>query len=200
MTIDDLQPQELTDRLKLIEGMIVEGRSSTAGWAWSFVLWGGAYYAAIAWSNWGHFGLAWPVVMIAAAIVTAVLARRGKRHDPPTTVGRAISAIWSAMGIALFVLLMGLSLSGRYEAHVYVAIVGAMLAVANGASGILLRWKMQMACAVVWLGTGLAACFLSEAEAGVLFLAAIFFCQILFGIYLMILESRRSGQRGAVHA
>ena len=200
MTSDNLQPQDLSDRLKLIQEMIAEGRHSTTCWAWSFVLWGVAYYAAIAWANLGHFALAWPIVMVGAAILTGIVSWRIKRHRPATTMGRAISAAWSAMGTALFVLLMGLSLSGRYEAHTFVAIVGAMLAVANGTSSIVLKWKMQMACALVWLGMGLAACFVTEAQAGILFLAAIFFCQIVFGIYLMVLESRRRGHAGAVHA
>ncbi len=200
MAIDNLQPQDMAERLKLIEEMIAEGRCTTEGWAWSFVLWGVAYYAAIAWSNLGHFNLAWPIVMVAAAVVTVSIGRRAKRNRPGTTVGRALVGVWTSMGIALFVVLMGLSISGRYEAQLYVAIVGAMLAVANGASGIVLKWKMQMACAVVWLGMALAACFLTEGQAGVLFLAAIFFCQIVFGVYLMILEFRRRSQRGAVHA
>jgi hypothetical protein len=200
MTIDEIQPQGLTERLKLIEDMMMEGRRGTEKWAWSFLLWGVAYYVAIAWSNWGRASLAWPVTMISAAVVTGIVAARLKHSHPATTIGRAMRALWTVTGTALFVLLMGLSVSGRYETHTFVAIVGAMLAVANGASGMILRWKMQMACALVWLGTGLAACFVSESEAGMLFLAAIFFCQIVFGFYGMVRESRRRGQRGAVHA
>lgn len=200
MSIDNLQPQDLTERLKLIEGMIAEGRCTTAGWAWTFVLWGVAYYAATAWASLAHFWQAWPVVMCAAGILTGTVARRVKRNHPPTTLGRALGATWCSIGIALFALLMGLSLSGRYETHTFVAIIAALLASANGISSILLKWKMQMACAVVWLGLGLAAGFVTEAQAGALFLAAIFFCQIVFGFYLMILESRRRGRSGAVHA
>ena len=49
--------QELKDRLSLIENMIAEGRRTTSSWGWVFVLWGVAYYVAIAWSTWG-LGLA----------------------------------------------------------------------------------------------------------------------------------------------
>jgi hypothetical protein len=48
---------ELTERLELIESMIAEGRRSTAKWAWTIVLWGVAFYVAIAWSS-GLFGRA----------------------------------------------------------------------------------------------------------------------------------------------
>jgi hypothetical protein len=195
----NVEEQELRERLSLIESMIADGRRSTERWAWSFLLWGIAYYVAFAWAYLGRNWVAWPVTMIAAAAVTTVLAGRARKDRPGTTVGRAICAVWTAMGIALFLLLMGLSLSGRYEAHVNVAIVGAMLAVANGASGIILKWKVQLACALVWLGTALAACFASEAQLAMMFLVAIFFCQIVFGIYGMVAESRR-GRQDAVHA
>ena len=71
MTSDNLQPQELSDRLKLIEEMMVEGRRSTTCWAWSFVLWGVAYYAAIAWASLAHVAALaclpwsiWPFVIV----------------------------------------------------------------------------------------------------------------------------------------
>jgi len=50
---------------------------------------------------------------------------------------------------------------------------------------------MQFACAVVWLATAVAACFTTETQVSILFLGAIFFCQIVFGVYGMIAESRR---------
>lgn len=191
---------ELKERIALIESMLAEGRRSTERWGWVFVLWGVAYYVALAWASQGKGALAWPVTMIVAAVVMSVAAARTKRGHPGRSVGRAVSAIWTAMGISLFTVLMGLSISGRYEPHAFLAIIGAMLAVANGASGILLRWKMQIACALVWLATGLAACFVSATQITELFVAAIFFCQIAFGIYLMIIESRRQQVHGEAHA
>jgi peptidoglycan/LPS O-acetylase OafA/YrhL len=69
------------------------------------------------------------------------------------------------------------------------------------ASAIILKWKMQFACAVVWLLSAVAACFGTEEQAAIAFLAATFFCQIVFGIYAMILESqRRKLQNGVVNA
>jgi hypothetical protein len=138
--------------------------------------------------------------MIAASIATGVVIARMKKGQPPTTLGRAIGATWKAMGISLFVVLMSLGLSGRYDTHVFLAVIGGMLGVANMASAIILKWKMQFACAVVWLGSAIVACFGTEEEAGIAFLAATFFCQIVFGIYAMIRESRRRRQSAVVHA
>jgi peptidoglycan/LPS O-acetylase OafA/YrhL len=193
---------ELTERLKLIESMMAEGQQRTARWGWTFVLWGVAYLVATAWSSglvggpvWAQHLLAWPVTMIAASIATGVTVSRMKKGEPATMLGRAIGAAWAAMGISLFVVLMSLGVSGRYDLHVFVAIIGGMLAVANMTSAIILKWKMQFACAVVWLASAVVACFGTVNQAGIAFLAATFFCQIVFGIYAMILESRRRKQR-----
>jgi Kef-type K+ transport system membrane component KefB len=154
---------ELKDRLNLIENMIAEGRRTTESWGWTFVLWGLAYYVAIAWGTFGHSNLAWPVTMIATGVLTGILSSRSARHRPETTIGRAMLAIWLGMGISIFALMLSLGASGRLDVHVSAAIVGAMLGTA------------------------------------VLFLAAIFFCQIVFGIYGMICESRKRSQ-GVSHA
>ena len=191
---------ELTERLNLIESMIAEGRRRTTKWGWMFVLWGVAYYVAVAWASWGRSASAWPVTMVAAAVLTSVLASRTKRGQPKTTTGRAVAAPWIAMGISITVVLAALGVNGRYDPHVFVAIIGAMLGTAHLTSAIILKWKMQFMCGLVWLAAGVAACFGSAAVAGIAFLAATFLCQIVFGIYAMVLESRRRTQHGAVHA
>jgi len=180
--------------------MIAEGRRSTGSWGWTFVLWGVAYYVAIAWATLGHSNLAWPVTMVAAFILTAILASRLGRNQPGRTVSRALSAVWIALGISMFVLLLPLGISGRADLHTCVAIVGAMLGMANATSSIILKWKMQFACAIVWWASAVAACFSSDTQTSIAFLAAIFFCQIVFGIYGMVSEARENKLRGATHA
>ena len=46
---DNTNESEIRERLNLIENMISEGRRTTESWGWSFILWGVAYYIAIAW-------------------------------------------------------------------------------------------------------------------------------------------------------
>ena len=201
---DNAEELDLRDRLNLIETMIAEGRRKTESWGWTFVLWGVAYYIAIAWAAFGNPALAWPVTMVAASILTGVLASRNRSKGPETTIGRSMMAIWIGVGISLFLLMMFLSITGRMEIHIGVAIVCAMLGMANVTSSIILRWKVQFACAVGWWACLIAALFVSEAQAGILFLIALFFCQIVFGIYGMIRESRRNraivARQGASHA
>jgi hypothetical protein len=191
---------ELKAQLNLIETMMAEGRRSTESWGWTFLLWGVAYYVATAWATLGHSNWAWPVTMIAASVLTGVLGVRVSRGHPETTLGRAIGAVWTAMGVALFAVLVALGVSGHYDIHAYTAIIGAMLGAANGASSLILKWKMQSACALIWLGSGIAGCFGSDTQASIAFLAAVFFCQIVFGIYAMSRDARRRRQYGAVHA
>lgn len=191
---EEMSTRDLQERLALIEGMIAEGRRRTEGWGWTFVLWGMAYYVAIAWATWGHSTLAWPVTMIAACVLTGIIASRVGRREPETTLGRAMLAIWVAMGISLFTCLFALGMSGRYELHVFVVIIGGALGTANATSSILLKWRMQFACALVWWAAAVAACFTSDAQTSVVFLVAIFFCGIVFGGYAMIGDARRRKQ------
>ena len=198
------EEQELKDRLRLIESMIIEGQQTTQRWGWAFVFWGVAYYLAIAWSTLGKSEWAWPVTMIVASLLAGILVSRKASKHPGTTIGRAIGAVWIAFGISIFVLLCSLGASGRYETHVFIAIIGAMLGGANATCSMILRWKIQFACALVWWTSAIIGAFGSEAAGGIAFLVAIFVCQILFGIYCMIGESRKrrltSRNQDAAHA
>jgi hypothetical protein len=199
----DTSELDLAERVKLIEDMLAAGRRSTESWGWTFLLWGVAYYVAIAWATWGAglsvWGvgsrqLAWPVTMIAAFFLTIAIGARRGRREPDTAIARAIVSLWLCIGVSMLLIFPALSITGRLDQHGFVALIAAMLGVANGASGMILHWKMQMASAVVWWATSVAACFGSEAQLTVLFLAALFFCQIVFGVYAMVLESRRNKQ------
>src|SRR5258708_31864452 len=165
--------RDLNDRLTLIATMIAEGRRSTVGFSWTFILCGLAYYVAIAWSTrgsgwamWGHNVLAWPVTMACACALTWARAMRKYKlgNHPATTMGRAISSIWIAMGISMFTLLFCLGMSGRTDQQMFVAVVATLLGLTNAASGMLLRWKQQFACGVVlWLAAP-ASCFGTVAQ------------------------------------
>ena len=193
---DRATEQELKDRLSLIESMIAEGRRTTESWGWTFVLWGVAYYVAIAWSLWGQSVWAWPVSMVAAVIVTVVVASLKAANHPETTVGRAISSIWIALGISMFLLFLALGLSGRLAGpHLFISSASAILGMANGASGLLLRWKIQFACAIAWWAAAVASCFGTEAQSMIVVLVAIFLCQIVFGIYGMIAKAKERKRR-----
>jgi hypothetical protein len=198
---DHSTEQELKDRLSLIESMIAEGRRNTESWGWTFVVWGVAYYLAIGWSALGHSVWAWPVTIMIAVIVTVVVASLKSGNHPGTTLGRAIGSIWIALGISMFLLFLALGLSGRLtDQHLFVAVISAILGMANGASALILRWKVQFACAVVWWLAAVTTCFGTDAQSMMVFLVAIFLCQIAFGIYGVIVDAPERKRRGPSHA
>lgn len=192
--------QELHDRLSLIETMIAEGRRRTESWGWSFVLWGVAYYVAIAWATLGHFPLAWPIVMTAAGILTGLISMRLRGNRPATNLSRAISAIWLSIGISLFIVLDAMGFSGRHvDGNIMIAVASIMIGAANAASSMTLKWKAQLGCAVAWWTAAVVACFGSTTQGSIAFLAAIFLCQIVFGAYCMISEAKERKRLGAAN-
>jgi len=153
---DQATEKDLRDRLDLIESMISEGRRKTESWGWTFLLWGVAYFVAIFWASsggaisiWGHSSLAWPVTMFSAVGVTIAIGIWKGRGKPDTTIGRAIVSIWISVGTSMLLIFPSLAVNGRLDEHSFVAIVAGMLAIANGASGMILKWKSQIACAVL---------------------------------------------------
>jgi hypothetical protein len=54
------------------------------------------------------------------------------------SLGRAIGSIWIALGISMFALFLALGLSGRLiDQHLFVAVLSAILGMANGASALI---------------------------------------------------------------
>ncbi len=192
--------QELTERLKLIESMMAEGRRRQESWGWTFLLWGVAYYVAFFWSWLGRFAYAWPVTMLTAAVLSSILFRRRRGRNPATTLGRAAGSIWTATGLSMFIVLcaMGYSRHSSNE-HAMVAAFAGMLGLANAACGMTLRWKAQIYCALFWWATAIAACYCSGVVLLTVFLVAVFFGQIVFGGAMMIAEMRRNKPDEAVH-
>jgi hypothetical protein len=202
MTVN-AEEQELKDRLSLIETMIAEGRRTTNSWGWIFILWGVAYCVAIAWSILGHNPWAWLITMATAWLLMLAIFRRKAQQQtekkPSTRAGRSIHAIWTAMGISMM-MLFPMYFSGHFTPQMSVAVAGAMLGMANATSGMILKWKAQIACAVVWWAAGAVACFANVEQCTIVFLLAVFFCQIVFGIYGMVCEARTRKQQEANHA
>jgi hypothetical protein len=198
---DHSTEQELKERLSLVERMLAEGRRKTESWGWMFVLWGVAYCIAIAWSASGHSMWAWPITIMIAIIGTVFVVSFKAGNHPETTLDRAIGSIWIALGISMFLLFLALGMSGRLtDQHLFVAVISAILGMANGASALILRWKVQFACAVVWWVAAVTSCFGNDRQSMMVFLAAIFLCQIVFGMYGVIAEAKKRKRHDAIHA
>lgn len=194
--------QDMQERFELIEKMMLEARRTTEYWGWNFVLWGTAYLIAIAWASLGRMpSLAWPVTIIAAGIATAVIARKKIQGKPGTVLGRAMMAIWTAVGAALFIFCFATSSAGHWDTHASTAAIECFLGAANMASGILLHWRLQTSVGILWWAAAIATCFVTASQVGWIFIAITLVGMIGFGLYLMVLESRaKSGAQKVAHA
>lgn len=196
---DHAADTELRERLGLIESMIVEGRRTSERWGWTFVLWGVVYCVATGWSTRIQNGWPWLVCVAIGLVVTGVVASSRAGHHPATLLGRAVGAVWIGAAISMTSLFVALSYSGRLtDEHVFVAVLAAMLGMANGASGLILRWKPQIACAAVWWVASVVVCFSTDRQSTIIFYALIVFCLIGFGVYTMVREAWK--HRGPSHA
>ena len=193
---ESVSTQELQERLDLIQTMIAEGRRKTESWGWTFVLWGVAYLVAIVWSGWARILIpmavpvgsrwAWMATMFSTAALTLLIGSRMGRTEVQSTLARTVSSVWIGMGVSMLVIFPALGFSGRLDTHTFVALVATMLGGINAASALILRWRLQFFCAVIWWLTSAAACFGSERQLLAVFLIALFFCQIVFGLYTMV--------------
>jgi hypothetical protein len=190
MTEQETQ-EDLLTRFELVEMMVKEGRRSTEYWGWTFVLWGAAYLIAIGWSYWLHQpNIAWPVTMIAATVLTIVVATRKKRAKPQTPVSRAIAGIWTAVGSALFIFCFAAAISGHAEIHIYIAAIEILLGVANCAISMVLRWRGQFLIALLWWVSAVATLFISAQWITPILVIDTLIGFLGFGLYLMYRERR----------
>ena len=198
---NETNPSDLAERVKLIEDMLQEGRRTTGRWGWTFVLWGVAYLVATFWGTSGVAGggLAWPVCMVGATILTFWISAQMSRGKPGNPRSRGLTGIWISVGSALFLFAFGSSLSPHRSVAITLGGIEILLGVANAASSLTLRWKTQFAVALLWWAAGMSTFFVGEKAMGIIFLAATFLCQIVFGIYLMFLESAER-KRELAHA
>jgi len=134
-------------------------------------------------------------------LTTIVIASFKAGNHPKTTLNRAIGSIWIAVGISMFLLFLTLGVTGRLtDQHLFAAVISAILGIANGASALILRWKIQFACAIVWWAAAVGTSFGTDAQSMTVFLFAIFFCQIVFGIYGIIAKVQPREQRNPGNA
>jgi hypothetical protein len=197
-----MNERDISERLALIESMMQAGRKSTEYWGWNFLLWGIAYFVAVAWSSLLPHGggplLAWPITMIFATLLTIGIARRRTRNKPRSEKSRALQAIWTGMGCGIFVFAFPVAFSGHFQAQSFMAAIEVMLGIGHVASGSFLRWPLQIVVGALWWVAAIASCFVEGNGVAYVFLAATFVCNIVFGIYLMVRESRdKARARGA---
>ncbi len=192
---------ELISRLNLMEEIIQEGRRTTSFYGWMFVLWGVGYAAAIAAAYLvPRPNFAWPVVMVLTAVAGGVIGSRKRRGQPDTVKSRALGAIWISTSATIFILAFGCAASpyGWSHPHPMMAGIELLTGLANMASSLTLRWKVQAAVAILWWACGVASFYVSSGMLLPVLSVGIVFGNLGFGIYLMVLESRARRSNGGL--
>lgn len=202
--MDDLQRedgtdrQQLVERLALMEAMVMEGRRATGRYGWVFVLWGLVDVAGVIWQSAmpRSFG-PWPITIAIGIVLQFAGLRLFCRNPAPTMKNRALTAIWQMMGIGLCLYCFSAMFAHAANGRAYAAAILILVGLAHGASAMILRWTAQGAISAVWLAGGVASYFIPGDWLVWLFLGEMIVGMVLFGLYAMLLESRRS--RGVAH-
>lgn len=199
---DGATRDDLMQRVALMETMIAEGRKTTARYGWVFVMWGLLYIAAVGWMLFLPFAnLAWPVCIGAGIVVMVVSESRRKRMEGSGNLkSRSVGAVWASMGMTLTLFVIAAAVSHHWETACFAAIL-FFVGLAHLASAMILRWGVQGLAAAVWLGCGVACFFFTTSSEWLgIFVAASFFGNVLFGLYVMMIERRRTGALVQDHA
>lgn len=183
---------DLVQRITLMETMIAEGRCSTQRYGWVFVAWGVCYIVASLWAGMGpHPIWAWPVCLaITIPGVNVGLWRQG-RAAAVSSMSRTLGAVWMAFGVGIMLFVGTVAASHHFDDVMFLSVICFFLGTVNITSAAIYRWKMQGLAGAIWWASGVFALFVSQEAAGIAFLVATFLSQIVFGLYLMVLESRR---------
>jgi hypothetical protein len=189
--------REVTAQLELIERMIDEGRRSTQRGGWQFVLWGLGYLAAAFWSMQVGDGWPWGVLMPICAALTFAIHRRQAQRQVTTGADRALGGIWWGFGISMGVAGFLGGGSGTLMGVLFDIVILVMMGGANFASGIVLRWPLQLSMAGFWWAAAGASMFLPPSLAWPIFIGAILLGNVGFGLYCMWRERRELAGAGA---
>jgi hypothetical protein len=198
---------DLVARLDLIEAMIAEGRQATSRCGWIFVLWGFVILAALG-LEWMHPGRIWnwPLMISLGWVLQFAIffwERRRERYTCRTSAkGRAMTAIWSMMGVTLALYCFPGIFTHHSGGVAYVAAILMIIGFAHATSAIVLRWAPQGAVAALWWAGGIATFFVTGYWLLAIFAVEMLFGMILFGFYMMYLDrrDRRATPDKAAHA
>ncbi len=182
--------EELLARIDLIERMVTQGRRSTEYWGWCFALWGTGQLAAITWATLGgRPGLAWGVTMSTCGIITGlVIAKMKAAEQTETLLSRSLGAIWLCFGVSISLLAFVGNPVGIFTERSFCAVFLALMGLTNVASGIILRWPLQMISGVVWWLSAVLAMLGPEKLVPWTMIVMIFVGEVVFGLYLMARE------------
>jgi len=194
---------QLLDRLNLIEQMVAEGRQTTERHGWIFIAWGLCYIVATLWASVGPYRAWswWVCLAVTLAFVTAgQIRQRRKSAGAVSTKSHTLGSVWTVFSVAIMLYVFAAAISNHIGGVMFLSTICFFLGTVNVTSAAIYRWPMQSIAGLIWWAAGCYAQFTDTNGAGIAFLIATFFSQIVFGIYMMVMERRREQQQGLQHA
>jgi hypothetical protein len=187
-------PSTARNRLELIEEMIADGRRTTHGWGWPFVLWGVGHLAGI--EVMVQLGIYWGwYIIVPACFIASLVALHRNRAGRQTFAGRAIHAVWTAQMIALSIFDL-IAMPGRrmtWEGYdlFFLCSMGACTYV----TGAVLRWRLCVVLGCVWWAAAVLGLVLPGAHTlAWTWMVTTITLELGFGLYLVIRDARHAGE------
>jgi hypothetical protein len=195
---------DLLERVALMETMIAEGRRNTGRFGWIFILWGLICLSGVGWSYLQpHSYWVWPIVIGSGFLIqfAGIAKHRRSGHGPIENMkSRSVAAVWRMMAIATILYTVPASMQHKGQEMSYVAAIFMFLGLAHATSAMILRWKAQGVVAALWWAGGVAMFYVPGDYVMVIYIAEMIFCMVLFGVYAMMLERRRTAGLVEHHA
>jgi hypothetical protein len=182
--------QELLERIDLIERMVLEGRRSTQYWGWCLALWGVGQLVAIGWQRYGgRPTLAWGVTMSICGILTGLgIVRKRSQQRTETALSRAVRSVWFSFGMSITLLAFLGNHAGIFSPRSFDAVFFSLMGLTFVATGLILRWKVQIGVGLLWWAASVFAIFGPGWMVGWMFIIMVFLAEVVFGVYLMAKE------------
>jgi hypothetical protein len=196
--------EDLLQRVALMEIMIAEGRRSTGRFGWIFILWGLICLSGVGWSYLQpHSYWVWPIVIGGGFVIQFMgiaMHRRSGNWSTENMKSRSVAAVWRMMGIAIILYAVPAAVQHQMQHISCIAAIFMFMGMAHATSATILRWKAQAVVAGLWWTGGVAMYFVPGDYVIAIYVAEMVFCQVLFGVYAMMLERRRAAGLVQHHA
>jgi len=133
--------------------------------------------------------LIWAVTMGTCGVVTALVSTRQRRAaNKQTLLSRFVLAVWISFGVSITLLSFVGNPAGIFSLRSYCTVFFVLMGFTNTASGIILRWPLQIWIGIAWWLAAVVTVFDPEKIIGWTLITMIFLGEVVFGVYLMARE------------
>jgi hypothetical protein len=129
--------------------------------------------------------------MSACAVLNGIYRSCRRRQPTRTTAGRALTAIWFSVTVSLFILGFVGGFTSTLSYRAILAVLVCLQGTGHFACGAILRWRLQLAVALLWWVAVPFIMLMPLPSAQWVFIIVTGVCDVLFGLYLMIVERGR---------